>query len=80
MSHERSQDRPAVGAGTVLIAVGVFFLLGQYLNFNFWGVAWPFFVILPGLMFLGGMFFFEGILNLGASSLVLPDTVQGRSC
>ncbi|HEX6292227.1 MAG TPA: hypothetical protein VFZ66_23765 [Herpetosiphonaceae bacterium] len=45
--------------GAILVVLGGLFLVAQLFDLNIWGVAWPFFVILPGLlcfvaMFLGG--------------------------
>ncbi len=35
--------------GIVLITVGVFFFIGQWLNIDWGAAAWPFYVIAPGL-------------------------------
>ena len=45
------------GTGLVLVGLGVFFLLAQLLDAggNGWGVAWPFFILIPGLLFFAGM-------------------------
>lgn len=39
-------------AAITLIGVGLLFLLAQTFNFSFIGLLWPFFVIVPGLVFL----------------------------
>lgn len=40
--------------GLVLVVVGLLFILGQ--SFDLGGVAWPLFVIVPGLLLLGSAF------------------------
>jgi hypothetical protein len=50
----QSQSGRNVGA-FILIGVGVLFFLTQTLNINIWGIfgmSWPLFVVLPGLLFL----------------------------
>ena len=37
--------------GIILIGLGGLFLVMQIFDINFWSFAWPFFIILPGLMF-----------------------------
>lgn len=45
-------------AGIVLIVVGVLFLFGRGLSgIDFGRLAWPFFVLVPGLLLLGSAFF-----------------------
>jgi len=41
--------------GVLLIGWGVIFLLGQFFSVSVGAFIWPFFVILAGLMFFGGM-------------------------
>lgn len=41
--------------GIVLVGLGLLFLLAQFLRINPWTLGWPFFVIIPGLMFFAGM-------------------------
>ena len=41
--------------GIVLVGLGVLFLLGQFFSFNLIDYLWPFFVIIPGLLFFVGM-------------------------
>lgn len=45
----------AIGLG--LIAFGVLFLVGAILRIDVWGALWPFFIIIPGLLFFVGMVF-----------------------
>lgn len=40
----------AGGAGLALIAPGVFFLLAPFLGVTVWDLAWPFMIIIPGLL------------------------------
>ncbi|MGQ9682375.1 MAG: hypothetical protein ACUVX9_07560 [Anaerolineae bacterium] len=42
-----------VGLGLVLL--GLMFLLGQYLHIDLLGLAWPLFILVPGLCFFAGM-------------------------
>jgi uncharacterized membrane protein HdeD (DUF308 family) len=37
-------------AGLVLIVLGVLFLIGQMINVDVERLAWPFFVIVPGIL------------------------------
>jgi len=41
--------------GILLLALGVVFLLGQFLGGGFWSYFWPFFIILTGAAFFVGM-------------------------
>src|SRR5262245_37347184 len=38
--------------GTTLLAVGAAILLLRFVDINIWGIAWPIWVIAPGLAFL----------------------------
>lgn len=70
MSTQRNTS--ALIGGTVLIAVGVFTLLGQvFSGLNFWGFIWPFFIIGFGGMFYLGMF--AG--GKSVSGLAIPGTI-----
>jgi hypothetical protein len=55
MADNQSRGRGNLIIGMVLVGLGAIFLLGQFFNFNFWSVLWPFFIIIPGLMFFVGM-------------------------
>jgi hypothetical protein len=59
--------------GTILIALGLLFLLAQFFNFQAWGFTWPFFVI-----GIGGLFF-VGMLAGGKSAapLAIPGSIIG---
>lgn len=41
--------------GIILVVLGILFLTAQFLRIDLWSLAWPFFVIIPGLMFFAGM-------------------------
>ncbi len=55
MTLKQSGGRMTALLGLVLVGLGALFLLGQFFNFNFWGLLWPFFVIVPGLALFAGM-------------------------
>ena len=46
---ERSGSGGTALLGIVLITVGVFFFIGQWLNIDWGAATWPFYVIAPGL-------------------------------
>jgi hypothetical protein len=66
-THDAGRTIPAL----ILIGVGVLFLLGQIFSFNFFGAAWPFIVIVPGLAFL--YFAFTG--GKGTAGLAVPGAI-----
>lgn len=39
--------------GVLLIGLGILFLIGQFLRVNVWQYAWPMFILIPGLIFMG---------------------------
>lgn len=43
----------AIGLG--LIAFGALFLIGTIFRIDIWSILWPFFIIIPGLLFFVGM-------------------------
>ncbi len=47
-----AQRRSSIAVGIVLIAVGVAFLIGQQLRFDWLDVGWPLFIIGPGIALL----------------------------
>jgi hypothetical protein len=55
MTKKRTRMEPGFVFGFILVALGVMFLIGQIFHISFWGFAWPFFVIIPGLLFFVGM-------------------------
>ena len=48
----KSPEQWRIVLGVVLIALGVFFLLGQMLDLDIWAFGWPIFVLLPGMILL----------------------------
>lgn len=44
-------------AGVVLVALGVLFLLGQWLNFDLGRLAWPLLILVPGVLLLAAALF-----------------------
>lgn len=55
MSEKGEQARVSALIGLLLIGLGVLFLVGQVLHINLWAFFWPFFIIIPGLLFFVGM-------------------------
>jgi hypothetical protein len=58
-----------VGLGLVIL--GALFLVGAIFRINVWGFLWPFFIIVPGLLF------FAGMVGLGKSGapLAVPGSI-----
>lgn len=51
-----TRSRPPVALGVLLILVGGLWLLARALDVNVWGLGWPLFVLVPGvIMLLGGI-------------------------
>ena len=55
MNGDRMRNVGALAIGLGLIALGVLFLLGAVFQINVWGALWPFFIIVPGLLFFVAM-------------------------
>jgi hypothetical protein len=55
MNAERARNFGALAVGLGLIILGVLFLLGVVLQIDVWGAVWPFFIIVPGLLFFVAM-------------------------
>jgi hypothetical protein len=55
MNKSELSGNSSAFVGLGLVALGLMFLLGQFLRINFWGLMWPFFIIVPGLLFFAGM-------------------------
>jgi len=53
--NKDSQNAATAVIGIVLIGLGLLFLVTQFLRISLWSLGWPFFVIIPGLMFFAGM-------------------------
>lgn len=55
-SSGKGLDSLSIGLGALLIILGLVFLIGQFIDINLGAVAWPFFVIVPGvLLFVFGL-------------------------
>lgn len=75
MNAQNTQGNNAgrlIGA-VVLIGLGLMFLAGNFFDFGFgfWDFSWPFFVLVPGLVFL----FFAITGDKNAVGLVYPGTI-----
>ncbi len=55
MDTDRLRSMGVLAAGVGLIVLGALFLLGQIFHFDVWTHLWPFFIIVPGLLFFAGM-------------------------
>lgn len=55
MRDIRTNNITSLALGTVLILAGILFLVGQFVGASFWGVAWPFTILIPGLLLFVGM-------------------------
>ncbi len=49
------RPRPNTILGVVLVGLGVLFLLSRFLDLNLTLFLWPFFIIIPGVLFFVGM-------------------------
>lgn len=66
----RSGSRGAAALGVVLIVFGLIFFAGQALNMDIGQVAWPFYVIAPGLALAA-----VGLTQRGGSGLTIAGSV-----
>ncbi len=71
MEHHNGRGRASNLIGFALLGVGLVFLIGQLLSINLIYYLWPFFVIVPGLLFFMGMVL--GGKRLGA--LAIPGSI-----
>lgn len=71
MSEKDGREAPNIVIGILLLAFGLIFLLGQFHRVNFWGAAWPLFIIVPGLMFFVGMI----LGGRSVSGLAIPGSI-----
>ncbi len=55
MNGDRVRNFGALAVGLGLIILGVLFLLGAIFRVDVWGALWPFFIIVPGLLFFVAM-------------------------
>jgi hypothetical protein len=71
MAHHNMRSRANTILGLALVALGGLFLVGQLLNIGFWSFFWPFFIIVPGLMFFAGMI----LIGETAGPLAIPGSI-----
>jgi hypothetical protein len=55
MENERARNLGVLVIGLGLIALGALFFLAQVFHISLLGILWPFFIIVPGLLFFVGM-------------------------
>mgnify|MGYP001102408668 CR=1 FL=1 len=55
MENENLRRLAPIVVGLGLIALGALFLLGSIFRIDVWSFLWPFFIIVPGLLFFVGM-------------------------
>lgn len=55
MDVDRGRNVGVLAVGLGLIALGILFLLGTIFRIDIWGALWPFFIIVPGLLFFIAM-------------------------
>ncbi|MCU0506852.1 MAG: hypothetical protein MUC34_00360 [Anaerolineae bacterium] len=71
MNADRTRSLASLAVGAGLIALGALFLLGTVFRINVWGALWPFFIIVPGLLFFVGMF----ALGKPGAPLAVPGSI-----
>lgn len=71
MSEHNSRGRANMIIGIALVGLGALFLLTQVLRINFWQFFWPFFIIVPGLLFFVGMV----VGGKAAGPLAIPGSI-----
>ncbi len=55
MANSNPRGRASALIGVALVGLGAMFLLAQVFRINLWNFFWPFFIIIPGLLFFVGM-------------------------
>jgi hypothetical protein len=71
MNRSDTRGGASIGLGVVLVALGALFLLEQFFDFGFGHWLWPFFVLVPGLLFFVGML----LGGKSAGGLAIPGTI-----
>jgi hypothetical protein len=71
MNADRARSVGVLAVGLGLIALGILFLLGTLFQIDIWGALWPFFIIVPGLLF------FVAMVSIGkpGAPLALPGSI-----
>jgi protein-S-isoprenylcysteine O-methyltransferase Ste14 len=65
---ERPRANPA---GVLLVVLGLFFLVAQFVNVDWGSLAWPFFVIVPGALLLAAAL----MGGKSAAGLTIPGSI-----
>ncbi len=55
MNERRNRKNINLGLGIMLLVLGLLFLIRPQMSGDFWAAAWPFAIIIPGLLFFVGM-------------------------
>ncbi|MFN8442836.1 MAG: hypothetical protein U0175_18815 [Caldilineaceae bacterium] len=55
MNNNQTNNIATLALGAVLILAGLLFLVGQFVGARFWELAWPFTILIPGLLLFVGM-------------------------
>jgi hypothetical protein len=71
MDEHRTRGLAVAIVGLGLVGLGIFFLLGQVFHLDIWGFLWPFFIIVPGLLFFAGMV----ALGKNGAALAVPGSI-----
>jgi hypothetical protein len=71
MNDKSRAGGASIGIGAVLVALGVLFLLEQFFDFRLGQWMWPFFIIIPGLLFFVGM----ALGGKSAGPLAIPGSI-----
>src|SRR5262249_6024248 len=86
MAENASRGRGGSIVGLILIGLGIVFALGQIFQVNFWQFTWPFFIIVPGLLFFvmmvaagqpGGPLAIPGSIVTTVGLILLFDSLTG---
>ena len=71
MDDNRTRSLVTILVGAGLMGRGALFLVGQVFHVDFWGILWPFFIIVPGLFFFVGMF----VVGKNGAPLAVPGSI-----
>jgi hypothetical protein len=71
MDDNRTRSLVTILIGVGLVGLGILFLAGQVFHLDFWGILWPFFIIVPGLFFFVGMF----VMGKNGAPLAVPGSI-----
>lgn len=71
MNNARTNNVASLALGVILILAGLMFLVGQFLGARFWEAAWPFVILVPGLLLFVGMV----VGGKSAGGLAIPGSI-----